>query len=58
MKYKEAGRKEASSSLYHRLPGTLETQRVKEVTELQSEVRTCHVERGFTLVYLDQSVRI
>lgn len=38
VKYREAGRKEASSSLYHQLPETLETQRVKEVTELQSEV--------------------
>lgn len=43
MKYKEAGRKEASSSLYHRLPETLETQRVKEVTALQSQVRACHM---------------
>ena len=39
VKYKEAGRKEAGSSLYHQLPETLETQRVKEVTELQSEVQ-------------------
>lgn len=39
VKYKEAGKREASSALYHRLPETLETQRVKEVTELQSEVR-------------------
>lgn len=40
VKYKEAVKKEASSCLYHRLPETLETQRVKEVTELQSEVHT------------------
>lgn len=40
VKYKEAGKKEASSSLYHQLPETLETQHVKEVTELQSEVHT------------------
>lgn len=39
VKYKEAVKKEARESLYHRLPETLETQRVKEVTELQSEVR-------------------
>uniref|UniRef100_G3NA44 Uncharacterized protein n=1 Tax=Gasterosteus aculeatus TaxID=69293 RepID=G3NA44_GASAC len=37
VKYKEAGKKEASVSLYHRLPETLETRRVREVTELQSE---------------------
>lgn len=40
VKYKEAGKKEASSSLYHQLPETLETQHVKEVTELQSKVHT------------------
>lgn len=39
VKYKEAVKKEARGALYHRLPETLETQRVKEVTELQSEVR-------------------
>ena len=37
-KYKEAGKKEASTSLYHLLPETLETQHAKEATELLSEV--------------------
>lgn len=33
-------KKKAAGSLYHQLPETLETQRVREVTELQSQVRT------------------
>ena len=40
VKYKEAVKKEASSSLFHLLPDTPETQRVREVTELQSEVQS------------------
>lgn len=39
-KYKEAGKKEASSCLYSLLPATLETQLAKESSELLSEVRT------------------
>lgn len=39
-KYKEAGKKEASSSLYSKLPETLETQHAKEVAQLQSQVLT------------------
>lgn len=39
-KYKEAGKKEASTSLYSTLPETLETQHAKEASQLQSEVRT------------------
>lgn len=38
VKYKEAGQKELSSSLFSTLPQTLHTQVAKEVTELQSEV--------------------
>ena len=41
-KYKEAGKKEASSSLYHLLPETLDTQHAKEAYQLQSEVRDMH----------------
>ena len=41
-KYKEAGKKEASNSLYHLLPETLDTQHAKEAYQLQSEVRYTH----------------
>lgn len=37
-KYKEAGKKQASSSLYHQLPETLETKHAKEAYQLRSEV--------------------
>uniref|UniRef100_A0A3Q2ZMS8 Nebulette n=1 Tax=Kryptolebias marmoratus TaxID=37003 RepID=A0A3Q2ZMS8_KRYMA len=37
VKYKEDVQKELSSSLYSRLPQTLQTERAKEVTELQSQ---------------------
>lgn len=37
-RYKEAGRKEANSSLYSLLPETLETAHAKEASELLSEV--------------------
>ncbi|XP_044151505.1 nebulette-like [Bufo gargarizans] len=37
-KYKEAGRKELSHSLYQMMPATLDTAFAKQVTELQSEV--------------------
>lgn len=40
VKYRESGRKERSSSLYSTLPDTLETSFAREMTELQSEVRT------------------
>lgn len=39
MRYKEAGKKGVSSSLYSLLPETLETAHAKEVSELLSEVR-------------------
>lgn len=39
-KYKEASKKQTSTSLYHRLPETLETQHAKEASQLQSQVRT------------------
>ena len=39
-KYKEAGKKQASSSLYHQLPETLETKHAKEAYELRSQVRS------------------
>lgn len=39
LKYKEDGRKEASLSLYAVLPVTMETQRAKEASSLQSQVR-------------------
>lgn len=39
-KYKEASKRQASTSLYHRLPETLETQHAKEASQLQSQVRT------------------
>lgn len=38
MKYKEAGKKAAMSSLYSTLPETLETQHAKEAAQLQSQV--------------------
>uniref|UniRef100_A0A3B4VQD2 Nebulette n=1 Tax=Seriola dumerili TaxID=41447 RepID=A0A3B4VQD2_SERDU len=37
-KYKEAGKREVSSSLYSKLPETLDTLRAKEVSQLQSQV--------------------
>lgn len=37
--YKQDGKKEASSSLYHQLPATTETQLAKELRDLCSEVR-------------------
>ena len=37
-KYKEESLKEASDSLYHLLPETLETQHAREASDLQSEV--------------------
>lgn len=42
-KYREAGRKAASSCLYSKLPETLETHHAKEVSQLQSQV-TCGVD--------------
>lgn len=38
VKYKEAGKKEVSSSLYSKLPETLETKHAKDVSQLQSQV--------------------
>ena len=38
VKYKEGGLKEASDSLYHLLPETLDTQHAREASQLQSEV--------------------
>lgn len=38
VKYKEDGMKEMSINLYSLLPETIETQHVKEVSNLQSEV--------------------
>ena len=43
MKYKEAGKKAAMSSLYSTLPETLETQHAKEAARLQSQVRDSHL---------------
>lgn len=37
-KYKEAGKKAATSSLYSALPETLETQHAREASQLQSQV--------------------
>lgn len=37
-KYKKASKKDTSTSLYHRLPETLETQHAKEASQLQSQV--------------------
>lgn len=39
LKYREAGKKEAASALYHLLPETADTQRAKHMSEIQSEVR-------------------
>lgn len=39
MKYKQDGKKEVSSSLYHQLPATTETQLAKELRDICSEVR-------------------
>ena len=38
VKYKQAVKEQNASSLYSKLPETLETRHAKEVTELQSEV--------------------
>lgn len=40
VKYKEAGKKEASSALYHQLPETAETLHAKQLSELHSQVTT------------------
>lgn len=40
VKYRQDGRKEASASLYHRLPVTTETQLAKEQRDACSEVRS------------------
>lgn len=42
-KYKEAGRKEACSSLYSKLPQTLDTLHAKEASQLQSQVCTSSI---------------
>lgn len=42
VKYKEAGKKQASTALYHQLPETMETQHAKEASQLQSQVHTVH----------------
>lgn len=41
-KYKEAGRKQVSSTLYSLLPETLETQHAKDATNLLSQVLRLH----------------
>lgn len=38
-KYKEAGKKAATSSLYSTLPENLDTRHAREVSQLQSQVR-------------------
>lgn len=45
VKYKQDGRKEASSSLYHQLPETTETQLAKELRDIYSEVRNTPTQR-------------
>lgn len=40
VKYKEDGKKELSKNLYSALPETAETQFAKQMSEIQSEVRT------------------
>lgn len=45
MKYREAGKKGASSCLYSTLPETLETQHAKEASQLQSQV-SVHLSSG------------
>ncbi len=40
VKYKEEGKKEISKNLYSLLPETAETQFAKQMSEIQSEVRT------------------
>lgn len=52
MKYKEAGKKAAMSSLYSTLPETLETQHAKEAAQLQSQVR------ANALIFLPQNLCI
>lgn len=39
IKYREAGKKQASTSLYQQLPETLETRHAKEASQLQSQVQ-------------------
>lgn len=39
VKYREGGKKEATSALYHLLPETAEMHRAKHMSEIQSEVR-------------------
>lgn len=43
MKYRDAGRRDASSSLYSKLPETLDTRHAKEASQLQSQVTCCAV---------------
>lgn len=38
-KYRQAAKEQSASSLYSKLPETLETKHAKEASELQSEVR-------------------
>lgn len=38
VKYRESGKKEAGSALYHLLPETADTQHAKHMSEIQSEV--------------------
>lgn len=45
-KYREAGRKAATSSLYSTLPETLETQHAREMSQLQSRVSPPSRARG------------
>lgn len=47
VKYKEAGQKELSSSLFSTLPQTLQTEVAKELTELQSQVSGASVAHWF-----------
>lgn len=41
-KYKQKNRLEISSSVFHQMPETKETEFVKQISELQSEVRRCN----------------
>lgn len=41
IKYQEEGKKRLSQSLYSQLPETSQTRFARDVSELQSDVRTC-----------------
>lgn len=50
VKYKEEGKKEISKNLYSLLPETAETQFAKQMSEIQSEVRTLNAPQVYSFI--------